>query len=227
MAYYGEGVRVVAPLVVPVVPFGLVLGYLITQTPIDQFAAWSSSWIVLAGAAQLAAVELLGEEASAVVIITTVLAINARHLLYSAAINTKFSQLPVWFRAVGSYFLLDQLFAVVEPLPANIRQERLIGIWLGAGSTLWLGWQTSVAAGIWIGDVLPTEWSLGYVVPLLFGGLMALSIRNTAGFVAAGTAGLVAVLGASLPSGVGLVVAILVGAVAGATLEAFGDEPNA
>ena len=91
------------PIAVPGIPFGFVLGVVIADSGLDQLAAWASSPIIAAGAAQLAAIELLAESASAAVVLVTVAFINSRHLMYSAALRPKFAGFPGWFRVVGPY----------------------------------------------------------------------------------------------------------------------------
>ncbi len=221
------GLKVSIPMVPPVIPFGLILGYSITQAPLDPFVGWTSSWTIFGGASQLAAVNLVVEGASAVVIVSTVAIINARHFLYSAALNDRLDSLPRWFRVVASYILIDQVFAIIEALPRDTPKERIMWLWLGAGSSFWLIWQVSVAVGVVFGDILPTSWSLNFVVPLMFGGLMVLSIRSSAGVAAAVVGGSVAVAAAGLPQGLGLVAGIVAGVAAGALVERRNGVPDA
>ena len=86
---FTDGVKTIAPLAVPGIPFGFILGFIIQDEGLPLFAGWSMSWIILAGSSQLAAVNLLAEGASAVVIVVTVFFINSRHAMYSAALRPK------------------------------------------------------------------------------------------------------------------------------------------
>ena len=65
---FWAGFRDIIPLAIPGIPFGFVLGVVIAESGLDQVAAWASSPIITAGAAQLAAIELLAESASAAVV---------------------------------------------------------------------------------------------------------------------------------------------------------------
>jgi predicted branched-subunit amino acid permease len=80
------GAAAVAPMLVGVVPFGLVAG----ASPVDQglggAAAIGFSMIVFAGASQLAAIDVLGDGGSALVAVLAALTINLRMLLYSASL---------------------------------------------------------------------------------------------------------------------------------------------
>ena len=100
------------PVFIPGIPFALVLGFAIKAAGLDALVGWSSSPIVYGGASQLTLVTLLGEGASVAAAVTAALVVNARHLMYSAAMAPTFQEQPAWFRWIGSYFLIDQVFAL-------------------------------------------------------------------------------------------------------------------
>ncbi|MEM9466729.1 MAG: AzlC family ABC transporter permease [Actinomycetota bacterium] len=218
------GFRDVMPIAVPGIPFGFVLGVVIADSGLDQLAAWASSPIILAGAAQLAAIELLAESASAAVVLVTVAFINSRHLMYSAALRPKFAGFPGWFRAVGPYVLLDQSFALALGQPDDMDDRTRMWHFLGSGAFLWSMWMVATGMGVLVGDVTEPEWQLGFAVPILFGGLMILSISNRAGAVAAAVGAIVSVLGADLPQGSGVLLAIVLGVTAGGFVDTRTEE---
>lgn len=213
------GFREVIALAVPGAPFGFVLGVVIADSGLDQLAAWFSSPIVLAGASQLAAIELLAESAGSAVVLVTVAFINSRHVMYSAALRLRFRGFPRWFRAVGPYVLLDQSFALAVSQPDDMSDGERMWHFLGSGAFLWLMWMCSTGAGVLVGDITEPEWQLGFAVPILFGGLMLLSVSNRAGVVAAAIGATVAVAGAGLPQGSGVLLAIVLGVAAGGFIE--------
>src|SRR3954468_10584841 len=94
------------------IPFGLAAGAALTSTRVDPIAAWSSSWLVFAGAAQLVAVHLLDGGAGGAVVILTVLVVNARHLLYSASLAPHARDWPRRYRWFGAYLLADPVYAM-------------------------------------------------------------------------------------------------------------------
>ena len=87
------------------------------------------------------------------------------------------------------------------------------------GAFAWTFWQLCVILGILLGDVLPSNWSLEFAVPLMFLGLMVLAINNKPGVIAAVVGGLVAVIGANWPSGLGLLSGVVAGMTAGGLAE--------
>jgi hypothetical protein len=82
----GGAVRDAAPVVLACVPFGLALGATLAATRMPALIAWSSSPLLFGGAAQLLAVQLLDAGACVVVVVLGALVVNARMLLYSAAL---------------------------------------------------------------------------------------------------------------------------------------------
>lgn len=215
------GVKAIAPLGIPGVPFGFVIGFIIQDEGLPTFAGWSTSWIIFAGSSQLAAINLLAEGASAIVIVVTVLLINSRHAMYSAALRSRFSMYPQWLRIVLPYFLIDQAFAVADTAPELADPTPGYRMWhfIGSGAFMWTMWQTAVATGIFVGDVIREEWALNFAVPILFLGLMVLSLKSRPAVVAAVVGAAVAVAAQSFPQGSGLLLAIILGVIAGGVAE--------
>lgn len=211
------GARSVFALAAPGIPFGLVLGLAISDGGLDRVAGWSSAWLMLAGAAQLAAIDLLVDGASAGVILATVALVNSRHAMYSAALRPKFSEAPGWFRVFAPYLLIDQVFAVANSLEAVPLRTRMWHF-LGSGALIWTLWQFAVAFGVIAGAAIPDDWSLDFTVPLMFGGLMLLSIVDRPGVASAVVGAVVAIVGRDLPQGSGLLLAIIAGVMTGGFL---------
>ncbi len=216
-----DGIRDVLPMAPPVPVFGLVLGLLISESEVvSRLAGWSSSFIVFGGASQLAAILVLDAGGTAAFAIVTILVVNARHMMYSAALQDRFRDAPGWFRWIGPYFLADQVFATSEQRPDTDPMPYRVSYFMAGGLFWWLLWQLMVGVGVLVGNVIPTSWSLDFAVPLLFLALLINALRDRPGLVAAAVSGVVAVLGRDLePAGLGL----LSGAVCGITVAALVD----
>ena len=80
------GVRDESPILLGVVPFGLIFGALAVTSGMSTAAAQAMSSVVFAGSAQFIAAQLLGADASGIVILMVVLVVNLRHALYSASL---------------------------------------------------------------------------------------------------------------------------------------------
>lgn len=213
-----RGIGDALPLYVPAVPFAFVIGLAIVESGINVFSGWSGSWLIFGGAAQLTLVSLLGSSAAVLAAITAALVVNARHLMYSAAMAPTFQKQPAWFRWLGPYVLIDQMFALTV-IEADSDPDVFRTYYLAAGATFWTLWQITTALGIAIGPVVPEEWNLEFAVPLLFIGLIVLGIDKSSKLVAALVGAGVTYLFAGLPNRTGLLVGALVGIVAGTIME--------
>lgn len=206
------------PLFVPAVPFALVIGLTIVEGGLEPLAGWSGSWLIFGGAAQLTLVSLLGSGAAVLAAITAALVVNARHLMYSAAMAPIFQAQPRWFRWLGPYVLIDQVFAL-STLEADRDPRSFRTYYLAAGATFWTLWQIVTALGIFIGPVVPEEWNLEFAIPILFIGLIVIGVDKSSKAVAALVGGGVTFLFAGLPNRSGLLVGALVGVAVGSLIE--------
>jgi predicted branched-subunit amino acid permease len=214
-----QGVIDALPLFVPAIPFGLVIGLAITESGMNPLVGWSGAWLIFGGAAQLTLVTLLGTGVAVAAAVGTALVVNARHLMYSAALAPTFQRQPRWFRWLGPYLLIDQLFALTTVRPTDEEPDRFRTYYLAAGATFWVLWAIVVAFGLMLGPVVPEEWSLEFAIPILFIGLLVLGIEHWPELVAALAGAGVTYLAAGLPSRTGLLVGAFVGTIAGFVAE--------
>jgi 4-azaleucine resistance transporter AzlC len=214
------GIKAELPILLGVVPFGMIYGVLALQAGLPVSAAQAMSAVVFAGSSQFMAVQLVGSGAPALVLVLSMFVINLRHALYSASVAPYLSRLPLRWRGLLAYLLTDEAYAVTITHYQQVNPAPL-GHWffLGAGLTLWSGWQISTAVGIFLGAQIPPGWSLDFTLALTFIALLVPSLKDRAGAVAALTAGVMAVLAFALPYKLGLVAAALVGIAAGLFVE--------
>lgn len=217
-----RGVADALPLFVPAVPFALVIGLAIVESGINVFAGWSGSWLIFGGAAQLTLISLLGSGAAVIAAITAALVVNARHLMYSAAMAPTFQKQPAWFRWLGPYVLIDQMFALAVIEERESDSDTFRSYYIGAGLIFWALWQATTALGIAMGPVVPEEWNLEFAVPLLFIGLIVIGIDRSSKLVAAIVGAGVTFLSAGLPNRSGLLLGALVGVLVGTIMERTG-----
>jgi len=208
------------PLYVPAVPFALVIGLAVESSGINPFIGWSSSWLIFGGAAQLTLISLLGGGAAVIAAVSAALVVNARHLMYSAALAPRFQSQPRWMQFLGPYVLIDQVFALAslrrDDDPATFRLY-----YLAVGATFWTLWQVTTALGLLIGPVVPPQWQLQFAVPILFLGLVVMGIDKSPKLVAALVGAGVTFVFAGLPNRAGLLVGALAGIVAGTVAERY------
>jgi predicted branched-subunit amino acid permease len=97
---------------------------------------------------------------------------------------------------------------------------------LGAGLSLWVGWQASSAVGVLLGAQLGDAFGLSFVVSVTFIALVVPALLDRPTVAAALTGGVVAVAAGGLPYGLGLIVGAVAGITVGALLDT-GDIPRA
>jgi predicted branched-subunit amino acid permease len=90
---------------------------------------------------------------------------------------------------------------------------------------MWLSWQLSVLAGVYLGASIPETWSLSFAIPLSFLALLVPGIRNAASLGAAVVGGMLAVLAINMPYNLGLVTASIGGVMAGLLIETARKRP--
>ncbi len=214
-ATFFSGVKASSPLILGMVPFALIAGIAAVNAGLSTLEALAMSYIVFAGAAQLATVDLVGQQAPVIVIVFTALIINLRFFMYSAAIAPHFQGLPLHARGGLAYLLTDQAFAVSMTAYNRGRHEYKAWFYLGAAMTMWLTWQIGTSIGVFVGARVPESWSLEFAIPLTFLALLLPSVKDRPCVVAAISAGILALVGAGLPYNLGLFLAALGGIGAG------------
>jgi predicted branched-subunit amino acid permease len=215
------GAAAVAPMVIGVIPFGLVAGATPVATGLGAGAALGFSTIVFAGASQLAAIDVLAGGGSVAVAILAAWTINLRMLLYSASLAPYLAREPRWRRLVGSYLLVDQVYAVcISRWPEDDGPRRRIPFMVGAGLFLWAIWVASTMTGTLVGSALPDRIPLDFAVPLVFLVLLVPAVTTRPAVVAAAAGGVGAVLAAEAGAG-GL--SVMAGAVSGIAAGALAE----
>jgi predicted branched-subunit amino acid permease len=211
-----DGFKAVSPILLGIIPFGLIFGVSAAASDVDQFAAWASSFVIFAGASQLAIVEVMGSGGAAVTALFTAIIINSRHLMYSADMGRYTTRESLGRRAGIGYLLTDQAYLVSSTrFPHPDTSEGVIPFYFGAALTLWTTWQIVTTAGFFLGSVIPDSWSLEFAIPLTFLALLIIAVRTKPALVAAIAGGIVAVGAIDLPYGLGLMAGALAGIAAG------------
>ena len=215
-----DGARAVVPLLIGVIPFGLIFGVTAAGSAIGGGLGYATSIIIFAGAAQLATVQLLTAGSAAAVVIATALVINARHLMYSAALAPHFREFPAGWRLALSYIMTDQAFAVsITRYDTESDVDYKRWFFFGGAISLWITWQVTTGLGVILGASVPASWSLDFAIPLVFLALLVPAVNTRPNLVAAVVGGLVAVLANGVSYNLGLIIGALSGIAAGVVAE--------
>jgi 4-azaleucine resistance transporter AzlC len=217
---FWNGARDELPILLGVIPFGLIFGALAINAHLSIVAAQAMSSVIFAGSAQFIAAQMIGTGASAVVIVLVVFVVNLRHALYSASLAPYVKHLKLTWKMLLAYLLTDEAYVVTI---THYNQESVSThkhwYFFGAGLTLWSCWQTSTALGIFIGARLPPSWPLSFALPLTFIALVVPALKDRASVAAAVAAGLVGLLAINFPYKTGLLLAALIGILTGLWIE--------
>ncbi len=214
------GVRALLPMLLGVIPFGVIYGVVALESGIPPLAAFLMSSLVFAGSAQFLLAQLIGVGAPALLAVGAVGLINLRHALYSASVAPILHALPRRWKLLLAYLLTDEAYAAAIPhLLAEPRSPQAHWILFGAGFSLWAGWQLSTLAGVLLGAQLPADLGLDFALPLTFIAIVVPLIDSRPRLIAALTAGAAAVLLVAMPYKTGLFIAVLAGLIAGVFMQ--------
>jgi predicted branched-subunit amino acid permease len=212
--------RDVSPILLGIAPFGLIFGVTAAAADVNHLAAWASSFIVFAGASQLAIVGVMGTGGAAVAALLTAIVINSRHLMYSADLGRYTGDVPIGIRARMAYVLTDQAYLVTATRftdPAS--SESIVGYYFGAALSLYITWQITTTSGFLLGNFIPETWKLKFAIPMVFLALLVFSVKSKPGLLAAVVGGSVAVATVGLDYQLGLMCGAVSGIIAGLVSE--------
>ncbi|MDL2307522.1 AzlC family ABC transporter permease [Desulfovibrio sp. OttesenSCG-928-C06] len=213
---FRAGVLAVLPLIFGTVPFGAITGVLMINAGIGPWDGWVMSAALMSGAAQVAAVDLMTQNAPAVIIALTGLIINMRFMMYSATIGPYMRGVQPLRKTVLSYMLSDQSFALsVAEFNRPGTTFHQVSYFAGASVGVFVIWMVAVTLGIILGAAVPSSLQLDFAIPLTFLTLLIPAFRERSQIFAALVAGLVAILANGLPTGLGLMAGAVAGIAAG------------
>ena len=191
-----EGIFDVSPLMIPVFPFGIIYGVIGMEVGIGAYMTLGLSIIIFGGASQIVLLQLFSGGASSLVILSSVGAVNSRHLLYGAVLSEHLSSLKLAWKIILSYVMVDQAFAVSNTyFKKNKNNENKHYHLLGAGFTCWTIWQISTILGIVLGSVVPKELGLSFTISLTFLALLISDFRKFKNIIVMLTSGIIATIG--------------------------------
>jgi len=215
-AAFLEGVRDMAPMLVGIIPFGMVCGVGAISVGASPLAALAMSMIMFSGAAQIVAVQLLAADAPFGVIVLSCLVVSLRLLMYSAAMAPHLRQLDQRWRNVLSYVLTDQAFAgTIQRFRDSDDLSGNASYFLGTGVLLWGTWQVATVVGIFVGQIVPASWQLEFVVPLCFIAVLMPLLRDRVSLLVFVVTAIAVVALDAMPLRLSMICAGLLGIAAG------------
>ena len=217
-----SGIKDASPFVIVAIPFGMLFGVVGTEAGLNLAQVMGFSIVVIAGASQFAALQLMTENAPTLIVVASALAVNLRMAMYSASLAPYLGAASFWTRAFVAYMNVDQTYALsvqrYEEAPSWPVRTRA-AYFFGACVPIVPVWYGATLVGALAGAAIPAEWGLDFAVPICFLALTGPALR-TGAHVAAAFVSIVVVLSlAWVPWNLGLLAAGLAGMATGAEVE--------
>ena len=193
--------------------FGFVYGLSAREAGFSPVEAIAMSIVVFAGAAQFAAIGYVASGVAWPGVLLLTWLLNARHLLYSAALRPWLRDVPLPRRAIMAHLLTDEAFALTIGHFRRIGRSDEWGYWVAAiGATL-IPWNLATLAGVFLGGQIPdpARFGIDIIFPAAMVGLAVGLITGRRELVAA-------IVGAGIAVVVALATSPSIGIVAGGIL---------
>ena len=221
---YRAGVSDGVPFIVMVIPFAILFGVVAVEAGLTLAQTMGFTVLVIAGAAQFAALQLMVEDAAIGFVLLAALAVNLRMAMYSAALVPYLGKATFWQRAVVGYLNFDQTYmtsvAKYEDTPDMSVPDR-VAYFLGVATPIAPLWGLTTLVGALIGKSIPESVAIDFILPIAFLSMVAPMLRSLAHVAAALVSVGVALALAGLPSGAGLLIAAVCAMFTGVVVETW------
>ncbi|MEJ6395724.1 AzlC family ABC transporter permease [Gymnodinialimonas sp. 2305UL16-5] len=225
---FWRGARDCAPFMLVAFPFGMLFGVVGTEAGLNIAEVMGFSIVVIAGAAQFTALQLMLDQAPTFVVLLSAIAVNLRMAMYSASLAPYLGGASIWQRALVAYMNVDQTYAVsvleYDARPQMSVPERL-SYFFGVCLPIVPVWYIATLAGALLSQSIPMHWGLEFAVPVAFISLVAPALRTMAHVGAAITSVILAIAFAGLPFNLGLMPAGIGAMMVGAEIERRSTRP--
>ena len=217
-----QGLTQSLPFLVIGVPFAVLFGIVATEAGLNLAQSVGMSVVVIAGAAQFTAMQLMTENAAIWAVLMAGLAVNLRMAMYSASLQPHLGAAPFWQRVLIGYLNVDASYALgileyekhpERPLPQKV------AFFLGTMVLMAPLWVLGTYVGAIAGEALPADLSLDFAMPILFLALVGPMLRTLAHLGAAVTSVVAAMALSGLPQGTGILIAAVLAMIVGAEIE--------
>ena len=207
------------PFVAGLIPFSLAIGAASATAGLTAAESIFAAVILMAGASQLAAIDVIASGGGIFATVSVVILINLRFVLYGSGVSR-------WFGGASKSRQLFLVFAVVDATFLLCQERFTSGIDIAWRQRYYLT-ITGLLASVFVlcqaiaykaGAGLPEGLGLGLAAPLAFGGMLAKSIKGRESVAAAATGALVVVAGSGVLGAAALPAAAICGVFAGLKL---------
>ncbi len=163
-----QGLRRMAPLIIAVLPVGMVFGAVAATKGLSTLETILMSALVFAGGSQFVAMDIWTHPASWTAVGFAALLVNVRHVLMGASIAGKMGAFSGVQKGVSLLFLADEIWAMSE---FRAREARLTPAWYaGVVGIFYLAWVLASVLGCLLGRFVgdPAVIGLDFAFPAVF-----------------------------------------------------------
>lgn len=167
-AEWRQGVADIAPVLIAVVPIGLLWGTLAAGKGLSVIEALLMSVLVFAGASQFVALEMWTAPLPILLLAFTAFIVNIRHVLMSASISRHIPSIPRRLHPLVAYFLVDESWALGEK--RALGQPLTLSYFLGASLPMWICWNVATFIGATLGKSFgdPAAFGIDFAFSAMF-----------------------------------------------------------
>ncbi|HOG13815.1 MAG TPA: AzlC family ABC transporter permease [Synergistales bacterium] len=164
-----RGARNTVPLFLGIAPFAMVVGVAAREAGLDAAQGTFFSLSMIAGTAQLAAVQLYGAGASAAIVLLTAMVVNLRYSMYSLSLHPVLEKRSYIERLLAAFLLSDQSFVVsMTELETNPDNSLVPTFLFGSSLAVYVVWVAGIFLGFVLKAIIPAGLYLDFVIPLAF-----------------------------------------------------------
>ncbi len=215
--HFLSGMKAAIPACLGVVPVGISIGLLAVQAGLSGPEAILMSAMVMAGSSQLMSISMMTQGAAISAIILGTFLINLRHLVMSSSTMRRIKGATLLQRLAGAFALCDESFAIYA-----LSEDDSYPFLLGANTALYGTFVVSTVIGCLMTGFLPQIVidSFGVAFYAAFLGLLLPSVRHNGRLImlVVMTAALNWLLQRFLPTSWSVILAMMLGALAGVFL---------
>lgn len=176
-AEFLRGVKTVSPILIGMVPVGLIMGATCAFVGLSPLAAGLMGGLNFAGGSEFAALSLWSSAPPIAAIVLTTWLVNSRHIVLSAALTPWLQSQPRSRALAALFFMCDECWSLsirdcYERTKAGAPEEQAFSLpfYLGVGGSLWFSWWTSAVIGCALSGLLGDlrQWGFQAAFPALF-----------------------------------------------------------
>lgn len=220
-----QGIKDCIPTLLGYLSIGFAAGVLEKTAGLSIMEIALMSILLYAGSAQFIAAGMIAAGSSATGIIITILFVNLRHILLSAALSPYFRHLSAFRNMLVGSLLTDETFGVA--INEAAKRKQIDEKWMhGLNLTAYLNWIAANLAGAYFGQWIANPEQLGFdfALPAMFIGLLVLAMLSRKQIrldIVVAISAVVIAVGVSVlyPGNLGVIVATLCASTIGMVIE--------